>query len=335
MTTMERNPAKVQGFRDDRETLLNLLRQMMLIRRFEEKAAESYQKQKIRGFLHLYIGQEATAVGAFSVLQEQDYIASHYREHGHAIARGLDTNALMAELFGKADGVSGGRGGSMHLIDASKGFMGGYAIVGAQMTLACGLGLANKHLKRDSVVVTIFGDGACNGGEFFESLNLAALWKLPVLFLLENNGFGMGTSIARAAAGGPLHDRAGVFGIPHEQVDGMDVLEVRERVGQAVAKIRAGEGPQFIEAVTYRFRGHSMADPELYRKKDEVNPWREQDPILRFAKKLSDAGVLSDEQLQAFQTDVDEEVNQAVEFAENSPKPDLETLRHHIYCEVL
>jgi pyruvate dehydrogenase E1 component alpha subunit len=332
---MERKPAMVQGFRDDRETLLGLLRQMMLIRRFEEKAAESYQKQKIRGFLHLYIGQEATAVGAFSVLQEQDYIASHYREHGHAIARGLDPGALMAELFGKVDGVSGGRGGSMHLIDASKGFMGGYAIVGAQLTLACGLALANKHLRRDSIAVAIFGDGACNGGEFFESLNLAALWKLPVLFLLENNGFGMGTAQERAAAGGPLHERAGIFGIPHEQIDGMDVLEVRERVGQAAARVRAGEGPYFVEAVTYRFRGHSMADPELYRKKDDVNPWREQDPILLFAKKLSDAGLLSDAELTAMQQDVDAEVERAVQFAEDSPKPDLETLRHHIYCEVL
>jgi pyruvate dehydrogenase E1 component alpha subunit len=306
---------------------------MMLIRRFEEKAAEMYARRKIGGFLHLYIGQEAVAVGAINVLGEDDYIVSHYREHGHALARGLDPGRLMAELFGRATGVSRGRGGSMHLFDASKGFMGGYAIVGGHMPIAVGLALASACLKNGRIVLNIFGDGAVNQGEFHESLNLASVWKLPVVFLCENNLYGMGTDVRRVSAEPELHKRACGYNMPADQVDGQDVLAVREAARRAVEWARAGKGPYFIEAVTYRFRGHSMADPELYRDKADVEPWKARDPILLFHRKLEADGMLATADFEAMQEEADRVADEAARFADESPEPDLDSLYEHVYKE--
>jgi pyruvate dehydrogenase E1 component alpha subunit len=309
-----------------------LLYQMMLIRRFEQKAAEMYGRGRIKGFLHLYSGQEATGVGVISRLREDDYIYSHYREHGHALARGIEPKAIMAELFGKATGASRGLGGSMHMFDKSRRFMGGYAIVGSQLPLACGTALACKRLGTDSVTVAILGDGAVNEGAFHESLNLAALWQLPVLFVCENNFYGMGTHLERASATPEIYKRAEVYGIRSEQVDGMDILQVRERVDRAVRAVRSGEGPAFIEAITYRYRGHSMADPELYRDKAEVERWRGLDPINRFKDVLLQAKLIRDEEIDELQERVEAEIEEAVRFAEESPVPPVESLTKHIYA---
>jgi pyruvate dehydrogenase E1 component alpha subunit len=317
----------------DKDRLIDLLRQMMLIRRFEEKAAEMYARQKIAGFLHLYIGEEAIAAGAISALNDDDPIVTHYREHGHALARGLDPGAVMAELFGKDTGVSRGKGGSMHLFDSSRAFLGGYAIVAGHMPLACGLGLANKRLGNGKVVLCIFGDGAVNEGEFHESLNMAAVWKLPVIFLCENNFFGMGTDIRRVSAVIEVYKRAAAYAIPGEQVDGMSVLDMYEAAHRAAARARAGEGPILLEAITYRFRGHSMADPEFYRKKEDVSPWRELDPIATFRKKLESDGVLDEDGFKAIAAEVEDLVNEAARFAEESPVPKPEALYEHVYEE--
>lgn len=313
-----------------KELALDFYRTMTLIRRFEERCAEWYGRAKIGGFLHLYIGEEAIAAGAFARLEPQDYIVSHYREHGHAIARGLDTKRLMAELFGRATGTSKGKGGSMHLFDASKGFLGGYAIVGGMMPVATGLALAGK--KEDRLCLCIFGDGAVNEGEFHESFNLAALWDLPVIFLLENNGFGMGTRVERAHAGRSMHRLADAFAIPSEQVDGMDVLAVYEAMGRAVEHTRGGGGPFFLEAITYRFRGHSMADPVAYRDKEEEEVWKRKDPITRFGAELLDSGMASQGEIDAIKADVEEEVNAAVAFANESPEPELDELYRDIHA---
>jgi len=306
---------------------------MMLIRRFEEKAAEMYARRKIGGFLHLYIGQEAVAVGAISVLGEDDYIVSHYREHGHALARGLDPRRVMAELFGRAAGVSRGRGGSMHLFDVSKNFMGGYAIVGGHMPIAVGLALASACLKNGRVTLNVFGDGAVNQGEFHEALNLASVWKLPVVFLCENNLFGMGTDVRRVSAEPEPHKRACGYNMPAEQVDGQDMLAVREAARQAVDWAREGKGPYFLEAVTYRFRGHSMADPELYRDKSDVEPWKARDPITLFRRKLEAKGLLTAADFEAMQAEADRAADEAVRFADESPEPDLNALYENVYKE--
>jgi pyruvate dehydrogenase E1 component alpha subunit len=308
-----------------------LLDKMMLIRRFEQKAAEMYGRGRIKGFLHLYSGQEATGVGVISRLRADDYIYSHYREHGHALARGIEAKAVMAELFGKATGASRGLGGSMHMFDKSRHFMGGYAIVGSQLPLACGTALACKRLGIDSVTVAILGDGAVNEGSFHESLNLAAVWRLPVLFVCENNLYGMGTQVKRVTAGSDIYQRAEVYGIHSEQVDGMNVLKVRERVDRALQLIRRGDGPAFIEALTYRFRGHSMADPELYREKSEVEHWRRLDPIERFKRALLRADHSQDE-IDAIEERVEAEIDEAVRFAEESPFPPVESLTEHVYA---
>ena len=252
---------------EEKTLVLDLYRKMVLIRRFEETCAEMYGRAKIGGFLHLYIGEEAVAAGTIPLLEDRDYIVTHYREHGHALARGLETKRLMAELFGKATGTSRGKGGSMHLFDASKGFLGGYAIVGGMMPIATGLALASKYRDEGRVCLCIFGDGAVNQGVFHESFNLASLWKLPVVFLLENNGFGMGTRVERAHAGLAMHHLADAFLIRSDQVDGMNVLSVRRAAKEAIDYARSGKGPFFLEAITYRFRGHSMADPVAYRER--------------------------------------------------------------------
>jgi pyruvate dehydrogenase E1 component alpha subunit len=315
-----------------KEELSDLLYKMVLIRRFEEKAAEMYARGRIRGFLHLYIGQEAVATGAISLLRPEDYIVSHYREHGHALARGVEPARVMAELFGKATGVTHGLGGSMHLFDATRRFMGGYAIVGGHLPLACGLAIGCQFDKNESVAVCFLGDGSVNEGSFHESLNLAAIWRLPVLFVCENNFYAMGTSMRKVSALAEIYKRAEAYGIRSEQVDGMDVMEVRTHVAEALKLVRRGDGPFFLEAITYRFRGHSMADPEFYRNKDEVEHWRSLDPIVNLTSALQGGGTLTQAEIGAITSRVEEDVRQAVEFAEESPDPDLSSLYDNVYA---
>ena len=308
-----------------------LYRQMYLIRRFEETAEEQYMRGKIRGFLHVYIGEEANAVGAISALEPRDYVVTHYRDHGHALARGLETKIIMAELFGKATGCSKGKGGSMHLFDASRNFMGGYAIVGGQLPIAVGLGVANTVQNRDSVVLVFLGDGALNEGEFHESMNMAAIWKLPVIFFLENNLYGMGSHVEEVFAVKELYRVAEPYGVPSVQIDGMDVLAVREATQDVVDRVRSGGGPYFIEATTYRFRGHSMADPSGYRGKEEEEHWRKRDPITLFHHCMSEGGHLTADELKELETQVEQEIAEAIQFADESPEPQPEALWENIY----
>ncbi len=316
-----------------RAELLTLLRSMKLIRRFEERSAEHYARGNIGGFLHLYIGEEAVAVGVISLLREDDRIVTHYRDHGHALARGLDTAACMAELFGKATGVSGGKGGSMHFFDVSRGFMGGHAIVGGQMPLAVGLAFANRYRGQDSLVVCFLGDGAVNEGEFHESMNLASLWQLPVLFLLENNGFGMGTRVERASAQPVIHRLADRHNIRSRRVDnGQDVFDVREATQTAIDYIREGNGPYFLEIMTYRFRGHSMADPLEYRQQHEVEPWLDLDPIRLLTARLHESGLATPDEIDTIDADVEDEVNAAIRFALESPFPSPDELYTDVYA---
>jgi pyruvate dehydrogenase E1 component alpha subunit len=316
----------------DTALLLDFYRQMVTIRRLEEKAAELYTQGKIGGFLHLYIGEEAVAVGVISALSPQDQIVTHYRDHGHAIARGVDPKVIMAELCGKVTGSSKGKGGSMHLFDASKNFFGGYAIVGGMLPIAVGLGLASQYRGEDRLALCIFGDGAVNQGEFWESLNLAALWKLPVLFLLENNGYGMGTAVERATALKEIHKAAEVYGIPSAVVDGMDVLAVREAAQKAVTYIRETGGPFFLEAICYRFRGHSMADPLEYRGKAEEERWRRRDPINSFRHKMESQKKVTSAEFAQIDQEVEKAIEEAVQFAEESPFPPAEALYDNIYA---
>jgi pyruvate dehydrogenase E1 component alpha subunit len=272
-------------------------------------------------------------VGAMACVGPDDYIITHYREHGQALARGVEPGPIMAELFGKSTGVSKGRGGSMHLFDVSRNFMGGYAIVAGHLPLACGLALASKHLKNGRIVLCFFGDGAVNQGEFHETLNLSSVWRLPLLLLCENNLYGMGTDIRRVSAEPEVYKRACAYNIPSDQVDGMDVLAVREAVQKAVKHVREGNGPYFLEAVTYRFRGHSMADPEFYRSKEEVQQWKVRDPIPLFQQKLREEGILDDSTLAKLENEIEETVRQAQRFAEQSPDPGLGALQQYVYKE--
>jgi pyruvate dehydrogenase E1 component alpha subunit len=310
-----------------------LLRTMMQIRRFEEKASELYARGRIKGFLHLYIGQEAVATGVIGALRPDDYIVTHYREHGHALARGLDPNAVMAELCGKATGSTGGRGGSMHIFDASKSFMGGYAIVAGHMPLACGLALAEQYKGTDRMAVCFLGDGAVNEGEFHEALNLASVWKLPVLFVVENNFYGMGTAMRRVSALVEIYKRAEAYGMHAEQVDGMDVEATHEATSRIAADVRSGQGPAFLEAICYRFRGHSMADPEFYRNKTEVERWRSLDPIAQLTNRLRERGEIDDATVEQLKTQADEVAAAAAQFAEESPAPEVSTLHNFVYKE--
>jgi pyruvate dehydrogenase E1 component subunit alpha len=312
-----------------------LLTDMLLIRRFEEKAAEAYTLGKIGGFLHLYIGEEAVAVGATSALRPDDYAISAYREHGHCLAKGADPKRTMAELYGRRDGLSGGKGGSMHLFDKSVNFLGGHAIVGAHLPIAAGVGFAVKYQGGDQVVVCYFGDGAVPEGEFHESMNLAALWKLPVIFLCENNRYAMGTSVERALAQTEIWKFGQTYGIPAERVDGMDVLAVREAVARAVTRARQQKTPSLLEADTYRYRGHSMRDPAgaVYRTKEEVEREKLRDPIVLFREKLLAAEVLSEADVRAIEKDVNDRIDEAVAFADASPEPPGESLFTDIYKE--
>jgi pyruvate dehydrogenase E1 component alpha subunit len=308
------------------------LYQMMLIRRFEEKCGELYTKGKIRGFLHLYTGQEACAVGAMATLGEHDKIVTHYRDHGHALARGLDPNRVMAELMGKATGVSGGRGGSMHLYDVTKGFLGGYAIVAAHLPLAVGLGLAAQMKGEDSLALCIFGDGSVGEGEFHEALNMSVLWNTPTIFFCENNLYGMGVPFKESLST-DIPKLAAAYNMETVSVDGMDVVAVYEAMQKAVAHCRAGKGPYFLEAMTYRYRGHSMSDPELYRLKDEVEQYRKRDAIDHVKAIMQKARWLDDEKFGQIAARVEQVVNDAVEFGEQSPQPALDTLYDHLTKE--
>ena len=315
----------------DADTCRTVLEKMMLIRRFEERAGEMYAKAKIGGFLHLCIGEEATVVGATQALRESDYLMSTYREHGQALARGTDPEAVMAELFGRVDGCSKGRGGSMHLFDWERRFLGGYGIVGGSLPLSAGVALAADYQGTDDVILSMMGDGATNQGTFSETMNLAALWKLPVVFVIINNQFGMGTALHRHSAVTDLSRKSEGFGVPGTRCDGMDVLDVHSVVTDALKTARDDRQPQLVEAVTYRYRGHSMADPEEYRSKEEVEEWRERDPIRAFSKRLVDEGVVSEEDVQKFDQQAIERVDEAVKFADASPFPDLDSLYDDIY----
>ena len=330
---MAQTRAAVPSARLDSALARALLGQMQLIRRFEEKAAEMYALGKIGGFLHLYIGQEAVAVGATSTLRPDDYAVSSYREHGHCVAKGSDPRKVMAELFGRMGGLSKGKGGSMHLFDKSVNFLGGHGIVGAHLPLAAGAGFAIKYQGGDQVVLCYFGDGAVPEGEFHESMNLAALWKLPVIFICENNRYAMGTAIHRALAQTEVWRFAETYGMPGEAVDGMDVLAVRDCVGRAVERARKDKVPTLIEARTYRFRGHSMRDPAgaVYRTKEEVEREKQRDPIAIFTERCLKDGVLVDADVKAIEKDVNDLVDEAVAFAEASPEPAPEELFRDVY----
>jgi pyruvate dehydrogenase E1 component alpha subunit len=322
---------KVKHDLPDKDTCLTVLQKMLLIRRFEERAGEMYAKAKIGGFLHLCIGEEATIVGATQALRDNDYLMSTYREHGQAIARGTPPETVMAELFGRVDGCSKGRGGSMHLFDMERRFLGGYGIVGGSLPLSAGVALACDYMETEDAILSMMGDGATNQGTFGETMNLAALWKLPVVFVIINNQFGMGTALHRHSAVTDLSLKSEGYGVPGTRCDGMDVLDVHDVVTSALKCAREERKPQLVEAVTYRFRGHSMADPEEYRSKDEVEEWRERDPIQAFGKRLVDEGVITQDQFEELDGKAIETVDEATRFADQSPFPDLDSLYDDVY----
>ena len=317
----------------DRALAVSLLKDMLRIRRFEEKCAELYSAGKIRGFLHLYIGEEAVAAGALRAFGPEDAILATYREHGHALVRGIPAGAVMAEMYGKVEGCSRGRGGSMHIFDAPTRFYGGNAIVGGGLPLAVGFALADKLARRPRVTACFFGEGAVAEGEFHESLNLASLWKVPALFLCENNLYAMGTALERSEADTDLCEKARSYKVPARSVDGMDVIAVMEATAQAAAEARAGGGPQFVEFRTYRFRAHSMFDAELYRTKAEVEQWKPRCPIITFTSRLKAEGLIDDPALAAIEADVADEIARAVAFAEAGSWEPVADLARHVYTE--
>ena len=316
-----------------RELALNLLRDMVRIRRFEERCADLYGQQKIRGFLHLYIGEEAVAVGAIHALRPEDAIVATYREHGHALARGISANAIMAEMYGKREGCSRGRGGSMHIFDSAARLYGGNAIVGGGLPLAVGLALADKMQGRPHVTAAFFGEGAVAEGAFHESMNLAALWKLPVAFFCENNLYAMGTALARSESQTDLCAKAAAFKVPTLKVDGMDVVAVFEAAKQAADYVRGGGGPFFVEFQTYRYRAHSMFDPELYRDKAEVDEWKKRGPIHNLTNRLKAEGKLTEEAFLALDAEATKEVEAAVAFSEAATWEPIEDLTRDVYTE--
>ena len=312
--------------------LMEFYRLMRLIREFERECERQYTRGNIKGFLHVYTGEEAIAVGAISALTDRDYVVTHYRDHGHALARGLDTDGVMAELFGKATGVSKGKGGSMHLFDTSKNFMGGYAIVGGQLPIAAGLALASQFNDENRVALCFMGDGALNEGEFHETMNLAAVWNLPVIFFCENNLYGMGApSSDTLAVHRQMYKLADAYGMDNYRVDGNDVVAVHQLMMDVVDNVRAGKGPAFIEARTYRIQGHSIADPANYRPDEEVEYWRSQDPIPRFKDWMTGQGLAKEEEFSSIDSTVDQEVVNAAEFADASPFPGPEELLQGVY----
>jgi pyruvate dehydrogenase E1 component alpha subunit len=316
-----------------KEQYLDLYRQMVLIRRVEERGAELYQQGKIGGFMHLYIGQEAVSTGLIAARKPQDRVITAYRDHGVAINCGISAEQVLAELLGKVTGTSKGKGGSMHMADVSKNFWGGHAIVGAHLPIAAGMALGDQYAGNDSVTICMFGDGATNIGFFHEALNLSKVWNLPVLWVCENNLYGMGTAVERASAVSSIAMKARGYDIPSESVDGMDVLTVYEASQKAIEHVRAGNGPFLLEIYTYRFRGHSMGDPERYRTPEEVKKWQDNDPIGRYRNYLIGHKIASARLLDELDAQVEEEVQKAVEFAENSPEPGLEELFRDVYAE--
>ncbi|MCX7919336.1 MAG: pyruvate dehydrogenase (acetyl-transferring) E1 component subunit alpha [bacterium] len=315
------------------EQLIHLYEQMLLIRRFEEKCAEMYTLQKITGFCHLYIGQEAIAVGAMSAIRPDDYILTAYRDHGHALAKGSDPKLVMAELFGKYTGLCKGKGGSMHLFDIEHNMLGGYAIVAGHLPIATGVAFAIKYLKKDQVVLCFFGEGAVNAGVFHESLNLAELWKLPIVYICENNRYGMGTPVERASSIYNIAQKACAYEMRREHIDGMNVLEVREHVLQAVELARTKQLPSFIEMKTFRFMGHSMSDPAHghYRTKEELEEQKKLDPIVSFQNRLVEQNILNQAKIEQIEQQVAQQVEEAVEFAEHSPFPPIESVATDVY----
>jgi pyruvate dehydrogenase E1 component alpha subunit len=317
----------------DKNEYLELYYQMVIIRRLEERSAELYQQGKIGGFLHLYIGQEAVSTGLISARKPQDRVITAYRDHGVAINVGIPAKEVMAELLGKATGTSKGKGGSMHLADVERNFWGGHAVVGAHLPIATGLALGDQYQKKDGVTICMFGDGATNIGFFHEALNLSKVWNLPVLWVCENNQYGMGTSVERASAVPEMRQKAEGYHIPNDKIDGMDVMKVREKSLEVIERIRSGEGPYFLEIITYRFRGHSMGDPERYRKPDEIKKWQENDPIGIYRCYLIENEIAKESELDDLETRAEAEIQEAVEFAESSPEPEPESLFEHIYVE--
>lgn len=317
----------------EKQEYLDLYHQMVLIRRVEERAAELYQQGKIGGFLHLYIGQEAVSTGLVAARKPQDRVITAYRDHGVAINVGISAKSVMAELLGKATGCSKGKGGSMHMADVEKNFWGGHAIVGAHLPIAAGLALGDHYRKEDGITICMFGDGATNIGYFHEALNLAKVWNLPVLWVCENNQYGMGTSVERASAVSEIAQKAEGYGMRNVRVEGMDVLQVREAALEALEYIREGNGPMLMEIITYRFRGHSMGDPERYRESGEVKKWQENDPIGIYRKHLLEDKIATEDELDAIDQQVEAETDAAVQFAESSPEPELEELFTDIYAE--
>ncbi len=318
----------------EKKAYLDIYQEMIVIRRLEERAAELYQQGKIGGFLHLYIGQEAVSAGITSVRQQKDRIITAYRDHGWAISAGIDPKIVMAELLGKRDGCSKGKGGSMHMADTEKNFWGGHAIVGAHIPIAAGMALGDVYQDNgDAITICMFGDGATNIGFFHEGLNLSKVWNLPVLWVCENNQYGMGTAVKRASAVSEIRQKAEGYGMPNERIDGMDVMQVREDVSRILEKMRQDGGPYLLEILTYRYRGHSMGDPERYRDKEEVKKWEEEDPIGVFHKHILEKEIATEKELNEQEQEAHKIVEEAVEFAESSPNPDDEALFEDIYVE--
>ncbi len=314
-----------------KEQLLTWYEQMLLIRRLEEKSAQMYGLQKIKGFLHLYIGQEAVGVGLEAAIRKDDYVVTAYRDHGQALLRGVSPEAVMAELYGKIGGCSKGKGGSMHMFSNEHNFLGGHGIVGGQIPLGAGVAFAIKYRKEDKVCVTLFGDGAARQGALHETFNMAMTWKLPVLYIVENNHYAMGTSVERVSNVKDLYKLACAYDMPAKQINGMNVFDVYEGLLEPVEYVRSGKGPYFIEVNTYRYRGHSMSDPQKYRTKEEVEKYKEQDPIFHLKHHLLDKKIATDEELTAIDKKVKEQVKKAVNFAEKSPFPPAEELYKDVY----
>ena len=333
-TTRRRSTkSKTSKPKASKEDLLHYYREMLMIRRFEEKAGQLYGMGLIGGFCHLYIGQEAVVIGMQAAHRAEDTVITAYRDHGHMLACGMDPKGVMAELTGRSGGYSRGKGGSMHMFSREKNFFGGHGIVGSQVSLGTGLGFAHKYREDGGVAAVYMGDGAVNQGQVYESFNMAALWKLPVVYVIENNRYGMGTSVARASAKTELYDRGHAYGIPGKQIDGMDVLAVKEAAEEAQAHARK-DGPYILEMMTYRYRGHSMSDPAKYRTKEEVAKFREQqDPIDNVKKLLIDAGDTSEDDLKAIDKEVRGVINEAAEFAQSSPEPDPSELWTDVLLE--
>lgn len=325
---------KSSGKTSNKNEWLSYYKQMLAIRRFEEKSGQLYGMGLIGGFCHLYIGQEAVVVGLQAALNETDTVITGYRDHGHMLVCGMDADRVMAELTGRIDGYSKGKGGSMHMFSREKGFYGGHGIVGAQVPLGTGLALAHQYKKDDGVTLAYFGDGASNQGQFFEAMNMAALWNLPIIYIIENNRYGMGTSVNRAAAGDELYKRGAPFGIKGERVDGMNVLKVKEVADRAVKYVRSGKGPLILEMMTYRYRGHSMSDPGRYRSKEEVQKVREKsDPILQLEADILKAKIATEADLKAIDKEIRAEMTKAADFAQESSLPEASELYTDVYSE--